>query len=60
MNGESKCFILKNDKMNKSNFGFLSRIGAGFMRFNYACPRAYVEEQMERLNRAFAAEHLSI
>lgn len=27
--------------------------GSGFMRFNYACPRVYVEEQMKRLNKAF-------
>ena len=27
--------------------------GTGFMRFNYACPRAYVEEQMRRLYTAF-------
>lgn len=28
--------------------------GAGFMRFNYACPRAYVEEQLKRLKNAFS------
>ncbi len=27
--------------------------GAGFIRFNYACPRAYVEEQMKRLKSVF-------
>ena len=27
--------------------------GRGFMRFNYACPRAYIEEQMRRFARAF-------
>lgn len=27
--------------------------GAGFVRFNYACPRAYVEEQMKRLKSVF-------
>ncbi len=27
--------------------------GSGHMRFNYACPRAYVEEQMKRLSRTF-------
>jgi len=27
--------------------------GAGFMRFNYACPRAYVEEQMRRFSAVF-------
>lgn len=27
--------------------------GAGFVRFNYACPRAYVEEQLKRLRAVF-------
>ena len=27
--------------------------GGGFVRFNYACPRAYVNEQLERLSTAF-------
>lgn len=34
--------------------------GAGFMRFNYACPRAYVEEHMKRLSKAFAADHQAV
>lgn len=28
--------------------------GAGFVRFNYACPRVYIEEQMARLRKAFS------
>ncbi|MCD7907852.1 MAG: pyridoxal phosphate-dependent aminotransferase [Clostridium sp.] len=32
---------------------WFGRNGEGFVRFNYACPRVYVKEQLERLRTAF-------